>query len=180
MEVLSAAVIRDEVRRLFQAAALSGFVRIAPAGEALLVSDVIRRASPAHRADCEALLQDRGFTWQERAGLLYFSPAAGQLQKLAGKLDVSAFERRMREKAVPCEADALAERLLRCPPQTAWSLEGTQLLLEALRLPAPTAKGWPETDMLRPGLALMLRRHDRSAMHETGRVLAVRLVHETA
>ena len=174
MDVLSAAALRDLARDALLAAGFRGFVRVAPAGGPLLVTDAGRRAGPAGPEDA---LRAAGFP-AERAenGLLFFSPEEGLLRALAeswtGQVP-AGFSAEGDGALLP--ARSLAARLLRAAPAGEWTAAGWQLLLEALRLPDPSGNGWPEAETLRPRLARMLREGDRSAMRETGALMAARL-----
>ena len=151
MAALSAACLRDEARGILLGCGLRGFVRIAAPGEALLVTDALRRAGEGDRVSARCALQKAGFEGRNEWGLLWLSPDAARLREIARRAEEPARALRM-----PGGDDALAEavsfalRLMRSAASDGeWSRRGSSLLLEALRLPDPGRTGWPEAERLR-------------------------------
>ncbi|MCR4707958.1 MAG: hypothetical protein K5746_08425 [Clostridiales bacterium] len=181
MEILSAADLRNVLRARLFVLGLRGFVRIAPPGGELLVTDAFRHTGDLDGWDSSSFEEEKGqlrsvgFVVKKEHGLVYCSPDEGWLDRLQGdwgRMLTSFQSCRQVELLV---ARSLAERLLRCDPVKKPSEAGRQLILEALRLPNPEPAGWSAVDALRPQIATMLRQHDRSGMRETGMLLAARI-----
>ena len=177
MAALSAACLRDEARGILLGCGLRGFVRIAAPGEALLVTDALRRAGEGNRVSALCALQKAGFEGRNEWGLLWLSPDAARLREIARRAEEPARALRMPGgDGALAEAVSFALRLMRsAASEGEWSRRGSSLLLEALRLPDPGRTGWPEAERLRAPAAVMLREQDRSCLHEAGCVLAARL-----
>ena len=175
MAALSASALRDEVRGLLRSAVLQGFVRIAAPGGALLVTDALRRASGGEADEAQRLLAKAALECRVNGGLLWISPTQERMLEIAKAAEQTVSDKLLLPDGRMTAELSYAIRLLRCPRTERWSRHGEQLFLEALRLPDFTGGGWPETERLRPEAAVMLRGHDRSAMHETGALLLSRM-----
>ena len=175
MAPLSAAALRDEVRGILRSVALNGFVRIAAPGGALLVTDVLRRASGTQTDEALGLLEAAGMECREDDGLLWISPGQARMRRIAEAAEQAVTEKVLCQGGRLTAEISFAMRLLLCQKTEPWSRQGEQLFLEALRLPDCGGVEWPEAERLRPPAAVMLRRHDRSAMHETGALLLCRI-----
>lgn len=167
MARVTAVRLRDRARGAMLAAGGHGFVRFLPAGGALLATDAIRRcgddASRAHLTDA---LTQAGFVCKARGGLLELTPVDDVLSApRGGEMPAVDWESPLHP------AQALAARFLKNPKQPLMPA-GRQLILETLRLtwlaPDRVLSGLPA---LRAQAAVMLRRGDRSGLHEAGALL---------
>ena len=173
--MLSAAELRDEARGLLLARGLGGFMRVGARCGPLLVTDMLRRAGGAGRADALTALEDSGFCPEPRDGLVWLSPSEARLRRIAEEAGAwAALLRPIDWESPLAGAHALAVRFMRSRPEP-WTRDGVQLLLEALRLPEPSAGGWPEADGLRPPASVLLRVRTPGGIRETGLILAARL-----
>ena len=166
MADLMAVRLRDLARGALMDAGGRGFMRFAEAGDALLVTDAVRRCEDS--AQLARALEGGGFACAERDGLLYLSPQDALLEAVICPQDAPAID----WEAMIHPVQALAARWLSAP-EAALTQVGRQLVLDTLRL-----TGTPGRDVL-AGLdalcahaAVMLRSGDRSGMRQAGRVLA--------
>ena len=173
MAHLSAAGLRDEVREAMLAQGLCGFVRIAPEGGPLLVTDCMRRAGAQAREGFLEALEGRGLLLCEHEGLLFLSPGRDCLQDIVRRAESVPACEDIDWRSPLAPAQSFAQRLLR-DSIVPMSDRGEALLAEVLRLPDPQG-GWPALDRLRPRVAVMLREHDRGGLHEAGALLWARL-----
>lgn len=167
MARVTAVRLRERAREAMLAAGGRGFVRFLPAGGALLATDAIRRcADDAARARLTDALAQAGFACGMRGGLLEMTPTDDVLLVPGGEERVAV------DWESPLHpAQALAARFLKNPKQPL-TPAGRQLILETLRLT------WLASDRVLAGLpalraqaAVMLRRGDRSGLHEAGALL---------
>ena len=167
MARVTAVRLRERAREAMLAAGGRGFVRFLPAGGALLATDAIRRcADDAARARLTDALAQAGFACAVRGGLLEMTPTDDVLLVPGGEERVAV------DWESPLHpAQALAARFLKNPKQPL-TPAGRQLILETLRLtwlaPDRVLSGLPA---LRAQAAVMLRRGDRSGLHEAGALL---------
>lgn len=167
MAGVTALRLRSRAREAMLAAGGRGFVRFLPAGGALLATDAIRRCrDEASRAALTDALAQAGFVCVLRGGLLELTPTDDELAGLDGG------ERLEIDWESPLHpVQALARRFLGNPKQPL-TPAGRQMILETLRLtwlaPDRALAGLPA---LRSQAAVMLRRGDRSGLHEAGAVL---------
>ncbi|MDO4741708.1 MAG: hypothetical protein Q4A66_13655 [Eubacteriales bacterium] len=171
---MAAVTLRTMAREAMLAGGGRGFMRFAPPGDALLVTDALRRCkSEADRARVTAALEQAGFFCREAEGLLYLTP---QDALLCGALAPS-------DAAIDWESGSFAEaafaaRLMRCPAQP-MTPAGRRLAMDALRLTGMPGREI-RIDALRAQAAVMLRSGDRSGMHEAGAALMDALKRRTA
>lgn len=173
MAHLTAAQLRDSARGAMLQAGGRGFMRFCGdegAGdfEALLASDALRRcADESERSRLIRAMEGCGFAWHERDGLLLLTPQDELLRALGGQ------ERPEVNWDSPlCAAQTLAARWQSMPPLP-FTADGRRLVIRTLRLTGKPGGDVPGgLDALRAQAAVMLRRGDRSGMHEAGSALA--------
>ena len=167
MARVTAVRLREQARGAMLAAGGRGFVRFLPAGGALLATDAIRRCEDdTSRARLTDALAQAGFACGMRSGLLEMTPTDDVLLVPGGEERVAV------DWESPLHpAQALARRFL-ANAQQPLTPAGRRLILETLRLtwlaPDRVLSGLPA---LRAQAAVMLRRGDRSGLHEAGALL---------
>ena len=167
MARVTAVRLREQARGAMLAAGGRGFVRFLPAGGALLATDAIRRCEDdTSRARLTDALAQAGFACGMRGGLLEMTPTDDVLLVPGGEERVAV------DWESPLHpAQALAGRFLAAEKRPL-TPDGRQLILETLRLtwlaPDRVLSGLPA---LRAQAAVMLRRGDRSGLHEAGALL---------
>ena len=160
--------LRNLARGALTSCGARGFVRFAPEGGALLVTDAALRCEDGGVALCDAL-SAAGFAYRAEGALLALTPDDALLAALCAR----------ERKTVPIDWDgplhpvqSLASRLLRADalPLTDG---GRALVIEAARLlwrpPAQVLVGLPG---LRARAAALLRCHDTSGFAPAGALLA--------
>lgn len=166
MARVSAAGLRDRARDAVIAAGGRGFVRFAPPGGALLITDALRRCTDA--AQVKKLidaLEEAGFACRQRDGLLWLTPQDDLLRCEADEYPAADWQLPLYELA------ALAVRWASVQPQE-FTPAGRRLMLETLRLLwQPRDKVLAGMNALRAQAAAMLREGDRSGLHEAGWIL---------
>ena len=167
MARVTAVRLRERAREAMLAAGGHGFVRFLPAGGALLATDAIRRCEDdTSRARLTDALAQAGFVCAVRGGLLEMTPADEALSAPGGEETIAVC---WESPLHPVQA--LAARFLKNSKQPL-TPAGQQLILETLRLtwlaPDRVLSGLPA---LRAQAAVMLRRGDRSGLHEAGALL---------
>ena len=166
MAGLMAVRLRDLARQTLLEAGGRGFVRFAEAGCALLVTDAVRRCSDVNAL--EQALKCAGFSCFEQDGLLHLAPQDVLLRTFICPQEPPIV--RWEESVHP--AQTLASRWLSAPEETL-TTEGRQLIVDTMRLTgAPGKDVLAGLEALRAHAAVMLRRGDRSGMHEAGAILA--------
>lgn len=160
--------LRDLVRQTILDSGARGFVRFAPGGNALLVTD-----APGRCADGGALLlremERAGFSCWMDGVLGYILPGDALLGALCERKD----DHTPVDWSDPLHpAQALANRLLR-EAKTALTEHGRALLMETARLLwQPQAQVMAGLDTIRARVAAMLREGERSGLFEAGALLA--------
>lgn len=167
MARVTALRLRDSAREAMLLAGGRGFMRFLPEGEALLVTDAMRRCEDdAARGRLTAALEAAGFACRAQDGLLLLTPDDDVLCAA--------------ECGAPCEVDwesalhpaqALACRWL-AEDRQRLTAAGRQLALDTLRLTwQPQDKVLAGLPALRAQAAVMLRCGDRSGLHPAGAIL---------
>lgn len=163
-----AVCLRDRARAALIASGGRGFMRFAQTGDALLITDAIRRCKhDDEKMRMKAALHAAGFACLEEENLLYLMPEDALIDALgeeAPQADVN-----WTSDLHPLMA--LAARLS-AQPELTLTPDGRRLVIETLRLTGqPGADVMKELDSLRAQAAVMLRRGDRSGMRTAGRIL---------
>lgn len=167
MARVTAAALRAAAREAVLSCGGRGFVRFLDTGDALLVTDAIRRcADDAQRAALMAALEQAGFGCEERDGLLHITPQDRWLAQIdcapARQIDWQSGLHSVR---------ALAVRWLRKERQPL-TRDGRQIVLDALRLAwQDRAHVLTGMEALRAKAAVMQRNRDTSGLHEAAAVL---------
>lgn len=161
--VSAGARLRSGARDAIFAAGGRGFVRFAPAGGALFLSDACRRSDAARLVQA---LNAAGFDCRIREDLMEITPRDALLPGLAKECPGFAVD----WKETLCGAQALAARWM-AREKAALTPAGRQLILETLRL---TWKPFNEQEVqpLRARAAAMLREGDTGGLREAGLLLA--------
>lgn len=167
MARVTAIALRDRARAAVFSAGGRGFVRFLDSGDALLVTDAIRRCEEdAARMRLIRALEDAGFACDVRDGLLALTPVDDVLSALACEAEGPI------DWAGPLHpAQALARRWLAVGtlPMTS---DGRRLAIEALRLTwQPQSKVLAGLERLRAQAAVMQRHGDKSGFWIAGTVL---------
>lgn len=166
MESLSVTGLRDLARGAMLESGARGFMRFAPEGGALLVTDAAGRCADGGAAMCAAL-EAAGFICESRGALTLLTPGDALLARLcAGEQLAQA------DWDSPLHpAMALALRLMREDAQPL-SPAGRALVMDAARLCwQPREKALAGLAALRAQIALRLRAEDRNGLYQTGRLL---------
>lgn len=165
MARMTAASVRDLARNTILAAGGRGFVRFLEEGDALLVTDAVRRCADAQALT--AALEAAGFVCASEGGLMSLTPGDALLAQAGAP---AGFSVDWADDLHP--AQALAVRWLgqaRLPMTSA----GRQLAIGSLRLTwKPEKQVLFGLTALRAQAAKMLREKDTSGMHEAGAILA--------
>lgn len=161
--------LRDAAREAILAAGGRGFVRFGAEGNALLVSDAIRRCAEDEQAAAMVrALREAGFDCEVQNGLLMITPGDARLLALC-----------MAQPGAPdmdwngslWEAQALCARLTREAPLPLDG-GGRRLVVETARLLwQPKDKAVAGLASLRARIAVRLREGEKSGLYEAGRLL---------
>ena len=144
-----------------------GFVRFLLQGDALLVTDALRRAGDGKAALIGAM-ERAGFSCREEDGLLYLTPSDALLAALC---DAQPEGICVNWAHPLCEVMALCDWLMRQAPQPL-DEGGRRLIIETARLIwQPEEKVLAGLDSLRGMIAVRLREGKRSGLSEAGRLL---------
>ena len=166
MAHVNAVELRSCARDAMIAAGGRGFVRFAPPGGALLLTDALRRCTDdAQARRLTDALERAGFACSTEGGMLLLTPRDELLRCGADALP-------LQDESLPlCETRMLAVRWMKSRPQ-ALTDSGRQLVLETLRLLwQPKDKVLAGLCALRAQAAALLREKDTSGLHEAGCIL---------
>ena len=166
MAGVSAAALRDRARDAMLDCGGRGFMRFAPPGGALLITDALRRCTDDLQAKrLTGALKSAGFACSAEGGMLLLTPRDELLRCGADALP-------QQDESLPLyEIRMLAVRWMKSRPQ-ALTASGRQLVLETLRLLwQPKDKVLFGLDALRAQAAALLREKDTSGLHEAGCIL---------
>lgn len=160
--------VRNMARDALLGAGARGFVRFAPPGGALLITDAPRHCQEAQKRAAVCALQAAGFACREEDTLLLLTPEDALLQALC----VDCGDVRVCWNGSLCPVQTLAVRLGR-EDRLPLTPAGRQLVLEVIRLLWREENRVMEgADAIRARAAQMLRTGDRSGFCEAGQLLA--------
>lgn len=166
MADLTAIALRTKAREAMMKCGGRGFMRFAPQGKLLLITDAPRRAEDGGVQLVDAL-QAEGFVCALEDGMLSLAPQDELIRALVR--DIALQEICWQSRLHPAQALAL-----RWAGQAQLPLTeiGRQLITDTLRLTGqPGISVMDGLAALRAHAAAMLRAGDRSGMYEAGRIL---------